>query len=76
MAVAAVVTKMDIDTKEALYRGIELGLVGRLTQMFNVMSSAAAAPDASKNFERGLQQALDAYLTAQKIIAKEVSNAK
>ena len=68
------VFKAKTDIENAAYEGLRIGLTTRITNLFTVLSSAAAASNAIDNFTNGMRLALKNYQIAQDIIKKELEN--
>ena len=67
-----VATKTDIEN--AAHEGLRIGLTTRITNLFIVLSSGAAASNAEDNFTNGMRLAFKNYKLGQDIINKELEN--
>jgi hypothetical protein len=68
------IVRIRTEIENAALEGLRVGLTTRITNLFVVLSSGAAAPNAEENFTTGMRLAFKNYKIGQDMIKKELEN--
>lgn len=68
------IVEIRTEIENAALEGLRIGLTSRITNLFVVLSSGAAAPNAEDNFVNGMRLAFKNYKIGQDFIKKELEN--